>query len=96
MALQADPPPSNSTRLHERPSQVLSRCYGLGVHPGHASANERASVRWADKVQGERSVLTYSKPVALWAVPRSVSTALERVFVERGDPKVFHEPFSAS
>jgi hypothetical protein len=40
--------------------------------------------------------LIYSKPVALWAVPRSVSTALERVFVERGDFKVFHEPFSAS
>jgi hypothetical protein len=38
----------------------------------------------------------HSKPVALWAVPRSVSTALERVFVERGDFKVFHEPFSAS
>jgi Sulfotransferase domain len=36
------------------------------------------------------------KPVALWAVPRSVSTAFERVFVERGDFKVFHEPFSAS
>ena len=36
------------------------------------------------------------KPVALWAVPRSVSTALERVFVERGDFDVFHEPFSAS
>jgi Sulfotransferase domain len=51
---------------------------------------------WASKVQGERSALTYSKPVALWAVPRSVSTALERVFVERGDFKVFHEPFSAS
>jgi hypothetical protein len=40
--------------------------------------------------------LTYDKPVALWAVPRSISTALERVFVERGDFKVFHEPFSAS
>ncbi|HEX2741396.1 MAG TPA: hypothetical protein VHM69_13200 [Rubrobacter sp.] len=38
----------------------------------------------------------YGKPVALWAVPRSVSTALERVFVERGDFKVFHEPFSAT
>ena len=37
-----------------------------------------------------------SKPVGLWAVPRSISTALERVFVERGDFKVFHEPFSAS
>ncbi|MGB3632523.1 MAG: hypothetical protein WA982_00630 [Rubrobacteraceae bacterium] len=37
-----------------------------------------------------------SKPVGLWAVPRSISTALERVFVERGDFKIFHEPFSAS
>ena len=40
--------------------------------------------------------MTTGKPVALWAVPRSVSTAFERVFVERGDFKVFHEPFSAS
>ena len=40
--------------------------------------------------------MAHSKPVALWAVPRSVSTALERVFVERGDFKVFHEPFSVS
>lgn len=36
------------------------------------------------------------KPIAFWAVPRSISTAFERVFVERGDFKVFHEPFSAS
>jgi hypothetical protein len=38
------------------------------------------------------------KPVALWAVPRSrsISTAFERVFVERDDFEVFHEPFSAS
>ena len=36
------------------------------------------------------------KPIALWAVPRSISTAFERVFVERGDFKVFHEPFSVS
>jgi hypothetical protein len=36
------------------------------------------------------------RPIALWAVPRSISTAFERVFVERGDFKVFHEPFSAS
>lgn len=36
------------------------------------------------------------KPIALWAVPRSISTAFERIFVERGDFKVFHEPFSAS
>ena len=40
--------------------------------------------------------MTFAKPVALWAVPRSVSTAFERVFVERGDFKVFHQPFSAS
>jgi hypothetical protein len=37
-----------------------------------------------------------TKPVALWCVPRSVSTAFERHFVERGDFEVFHEPFSAS
>ena len=40
--------------------------------------------------------MPHIKPVALWAVPRSISTALERVFVERGDFKVFHEPFSVS
>lgn len=34
------------------------------------------------------------KPVALWSVPRSLSTAFERVFIERGDFEVFHEPFS--
>jgi hypothetical protein len=36
------------------------------------------------------------RPVALWAVPRSISTAFERVFVERYDFEVLHEPFSAS
>lgn len=36
------------------------------------------------------------RPIALWAVPRSISTAFERVFVERGDFRVLHEPFSAS
>src|ERR687893_2968708 len=36
------------------------------------------------------------KPIALWAVPRSLSTAFERVFVERDDPEVPREPFSAS
>lgn len=34
------------------------------------------------------------KPIALWAVPRSISTAFERIFVERDDFEVFHEPFS--
>jgi len=37
-----------------------------------------------------------TKPIALWAVPRSLSTAFERVFVERDDLEVLHEPFSAS
>jgi hypothetical protein len=37
-----------------------------------------------------------TKPITLWAVPRSLSTAFERVFVEREDFEVLHEPFSAS
>lgn len=32
--------------------------------------------------------------IALWGHPRSMSTALERSFIERGDFKVFHEAFS--
>jgi hypothetical protein len=36
------------------------------------------------------------KPIALWAAPRSISTAFERIFVEREDFEVFHEPFAAS
>lgn len=32
--------------------------------------------------------------LALWTHPRSLSTALERVFIERGDFVVIHEPFS--
>lgn len=34
------------------------------------------------------------KIIALWTHPRSVSTAFERVMMERGDLKVIHEPFS--
>lgn len=34
-------------------------------------------------------------PVLLWAVPRSRSTALVRVMIERGDLEICHEPFSA-
>lgn len=34
------------------------------------------------------------KIVALWVHPRSLSTAMERVFMERGDFKILHEPFS--
>src|SRR5215213_3300262 len=40
--------------------------------------------------------MAQEKPIALWAVPRSISTAFERVFVERDDFEVLHEPFSAS
>jgi len=32
--------------------------------------------------------------IALWTHPRSISTAFERVMMERGDLKIFHEPFS--
>jgi sulfate adenylyltransferase len=54
-------------------------------------------VRDAYPVEYERGAhVTQSKPVALWAVPRSISTAFERVFVERDDFEVLHEPFSAS
>ncbi|HEX6076512.1 MAG TPA: hypothetical protein VFZ32_14765 [Micromonosporaceae bacterium] len=35
-----------------------------------------------------------SPPIALWAVPRSRSTAFLRVMLERGDLEVVHEPFS--
>lgn len=34
------------------------------------------------------------KPIMLWAVPRSRSTAFLRVMMERGDLEVVHEPFS--
>jgi len=32
--------------------------------------------------------------IALWTYPRTISTAMERVMMERGDLKVLHEPFS--
>lgn len=35
-----------------------------------------------------------NKIVALWVHPRSLSTVMERIFIERGDFKVIHEPFS--
>ncbi len=35
-----------------------------------------------------------NRMIALWAHPRSRSTALERVFIERKDFEVFHEPFA--
>ncbi|UZJ59178.1 sulfotransferase [Pseudomonas sp. KU26590] len=35
-----------------------------------------------------------NRMIGLWAHPRSRSTILERVFIERGDFEVFHEPFA--
>ncbi len=32
--------------------------------------------------------------LAFWVHPRSISTGFERIFIERGDFKVLHEPFS--
>ena len=32
--------------------------------------------------------------IALWAHPRSLSTAFERIFIERADATVLHEPYS--
>jgi hypothetical protein len=43
-----------------------------------------------------RVAASANKPVALWSVPRSISTAFERVFVERDDFEVLHEPFSTA
>jgi hypothetical protein len=40
--------------------------------------------------------VSQEKPIALWSVPRSISTAFERVFVERDDFEVYHEPFGES
>ena len=34
------------------------------------------------------------KRIFLWAHPRSISTAFERIFIERDDTFVFHEPYS--
>lgn len=34
------------------------------------------------------------RPIALWATPRTVSTAFERMMIERGDHVVLDEPFS--
>jgi hypothetical protein len=32
--------------------------------------------------------------IALWTYPRTISTAFERVMMERGDMEILHEPFS--
>lgn len=36
------------------------------------------------------------KPIALWSTPRSSSTAFDRMMRERGDHRVFTEPFSTA
>jgi len=33
------------------------------------------------------------RPIMLWSVPRSTSTALERAFMQKKDTEVLHEPF---
>jgi sulfate adenylyltransferase len=64
---------------------------------GPATCPERQEGPGALPVEYERKAhVRQEKPVALWAVPRSISTAFERVFVERDDFEVLHEPFSAS
>src|SRR5215204_6081903 len=64
---------------------------------GPATCFEKLERPGAPPVEYERKAhVTQNKPVALWAVPRSISTAFERVFVERDDFEVLHEPFSAS
>jgi len=35
-----------------------------------------------------------NKIIALWVHPRSLSTVMERVMIERGDFRVIHEPFA--
>lgn len=43
---------------------------------------------------GKNKTESMEKIIALWAHPRSISTAFERVMMERGDMKILHEPFS--
>ena len=58
-----------------------------------AESGQKLRVRTGES---ERHALRQDKPIALWAVPRSISTAVDMVFVERDDFEIFHEPFSAS
>jgi hypothetical protein len=37
-----------------------------------------------------------TRPLALWSTPRSASTAFDRMMRQRGDHRVFTEPFSAA
>jgi hypothetical protein len=40
-----------------------------------------------------QEVPTKTKLIALWATPRSVSTAFEKTFSQRSDTQIVHEPF---
>lgn len=55
----------------------------------------RPRQRKATDVPGADGTTATDRPIVLWAVPRSRSTAFERIFVERDDVTVLHEPFSA-
>jgi sulfate adenylyltransferase len=71
---------------------MLLWCFGPARCPEGQERPGALPVEYERKAR----VTERSKPVALWAVPRSISTAFERVFVEREDFEVLHEPFSAS
>ena len=74
----------------------MARSHVVTAYPG-IMRGRIGRIPDAYPVEYEREAhVTQSKPVALWAVPRSISTAFERVFVEREDFEVLHEPFSAS
>jgi sulfate adenylyltransferase len=70
---------------------MLLWCFGLATCLAEPQRSGAPPVEYERKAH-----VTKEKPVALWAVPRSISTAFERVFVERDDFEVLHEPFSAS
>jgi hypothetical protein len=61
----------------------------VGVDHRRADSGKATDVPAAD------GSTTTARPIVLWAVPRSRSTAFERIFVERDDVAVLHEPFSA-
>src|SRR3954451_2354764 len=71
---------------------MLLWCFGPTTCPEEQEGPGALPVEYERKAR----VTDRSKPIALWAVPRSISTAFERVFVEREDFEVLHEPFSAA
>src|ERR671912_148997 len=74
----------------------MARSHVVTAYPG-IMRGRIGRIPDAYPVEYEREAhVTQSKPVALWAVPRSISTALERFFGGREDFEVLNEPFSAS